>query len=213
MKRGVMLLAFLALAPRAHAQETPSPSPAAPAIEPEYELVVGGRSYPVGLGGQVDVKSGGETVAVRLERRAARAYSGDGIAFRFPAEMAVKREVERELATITLAHPDSVRAMIQLFPVEVDPAEVPRTLLSGLSGDLKLQSARQTKPPGARTRAFGDAQRAGLAMEYQVAGEAIAVECYSWRLASRTLAVTLQYPVAQAEAADKSFAVITGSLR
>lgn len=214
MRRVVVLVTFLSLASAGAAQEA-APSPAAsPSVESEYELVVGGASYPVELDGQADVKTaGGETVAVRLQKRKIRAYTGDGLTFQFSGEMSLKREAENELVTITLDHPDSPHAIVQLFPVEVTPSEVPKSMLTGLAQEFKDKSAKQTKAPGPKSRAFGDAQREGLAMEYQVASETIVVECYAWKGASRTIAVTLQYAADEAEKAEKALAPLTGSIR
>lgn len=212
MKRWVRWAAFLAVAARAWAQEA-APSPA-PSVEPEYELVVGGAVYPVALEGQAEIKSpAGEALTVRLQRRKVRTWSSDGITFQFSGEMNAKREAEGELVTITLDHPDSPHAIVQLFPPEVSDTEVPKALLNGLEKEFKDRSARQTKAPAPRKRAFGETQRDGLTMEYQVAGETMAVECFAWKTADRTIGVTLQYATGDAEKAEKAFSALTASLR
>jgi hypothetical protein len=214
MNRWVRLAAFLAAAARAWAQDA-APSPAAsPSVDPEYELVVGGVEVQIALDGAAEIKSpSGETLSVRLQRRKERTWRSDGITFQFPGEMSAKHEAEGDLVTITLDHPASPHAIVQLFPPEVVPTEVPKTLMTGLEQEFSGKAAKQSKRPESKKRAFGDQQRDGVTMQYQLAGETIVVECYAWKSADRTIAVTLQYATEDAELADKAFSVLTASLR
>ena len=190
----------------AQAPDAPSPSASAapPAISGEFELKFDTATYDVTPEQPFEVKlASGEKVTATLVKRKSRTFKGDGLAFEFSPEFKLQREADGDLVTISLDHPRSPMAMIQIFPGEVKPDDVPKELLDGIKKEFKDKAATLVKEPFAVQRDFKSGKLTGQGLQYKIGGQQIDVEVYSWAQGARTVGLTLQWSADEADVAKQ----------
>ena len=214
--------AWFALTAGALAQSpSPSPSPgaaASPAPEAsvapshEFELTVGTQRIEVAEGQPFTVEVKGEKLTGVLRRLRTRTFAGEGVTFEYDSDFKVSTEREEDAVTITLDHPKSPTALVQVYPGETKPDNLPKELLDGIKGELKTKSATQIKEGLSVQREFKPGKLTGQALEYQVEGQTTHVEVYAFTAGKKTLAVTLQWDLDEAELAKDVFTPLSRSL-
>lgn len=210
------VLALAPLAPLAGQSPDPSASPAAaasPTISGEFELKLDNIPHEVSEGQPFEIKlATGEKVTGLLTRRRTRQFKGEGVSMEYASDFKLTSEKDGDLVTLTLDHPRSPVAMVQVFPAEVKPDDVPKELLDGIRKEFKEKGATTVKEPHAVQREFKAGKRAGQAIQYKIGGQQIEVEIYSWSQAGRTLALTLQWATEEVELAKEVFGPFASSI-
>lgn len=194
MKRALLLLLLAAAA----CAQSPAPT-----LTGEFELKIDGTTIDVSEGHPFEMTVGaqGEKVKATLVRRKTRIYQGGGLKFEFGSDFKLTEERDGDLTTITLDHPRSPMAMIQIFPAEVKPEDVPKELLDGIKKEFKDKAATLTREPAAVQRDFKSGKLTGQGIQYKIGGQQIEVEVYGWSVGARTVALTLQWSTEEADIA------------
>ena len=201
-------------APDASASPSAAPSPAGPGVSNgEFELKIDQMTFDVNEDQAFEVPlPNGEKVKATLTRRKIRHYKSGNLNLDYSGDFKLTEEREGDLTTITLDHPKSPMAMVQVFPSEVKPEDVPKELLDGIRKEFKDKNAKLVKEVYAVQRDFKTGKITGQAIQYQIGGQTIEVEIYAWAVPGRTLAVTLQWAQEEADMAKNLFDPLATSI-
>lgn len=185
----------------------------APNLSGEFELKFEAATYDVSEGQPFEIKlPSGERVQATLIRKKARTYKGDGLTFDFSPDFKLTTDRDGDLITITLDHPRSPMAMVQVFPSEVKPEDVPKELLDGIKKEFKDKSATLTREPFAVQRDFKSGKLTGQGIQYKIGGQQIEVEVYGWAQGPKTIALTLQWATDEADVAKPLLETVATSI-
>lgn len=193
--------------------QSPAPAPS-PTISGEFELKLDSATYDVSEGQPFEVKlASGEKVSATLSRKKARIYQGDGLTLEFSPEFKLTREPDGDLTTLTFDHARSPLAILQIFPPEVKPEEVPKELLDGIKKEFKDKKATVVKDAYAVQREFkGAGKVTGAGLLYSIGAQQIEVEAFSWPVGNKTVAITLQWASDEADLAKQVLAPLASSI-
>jgi hypothetical protein len=187
--------------------------PASAAPPSAVEVEVAGRSYTLRPGETATVTSPkGERIPITLKLRETLHFSGYGMAFDYPGVMRVAAEKDDDFATVTVDGPDSPLVLFQSYGPAYDVEDIRTALreqfVKEFSGDGKsLTSEREVK------RRIGGVERTGTALDFNVAGDSIAVELYAWDKGLRVMTAVFQWRREDQALADRTFNVVTGSYK
>lgn len=156
---------------------------------------------------------GGFALAGATPAQDAARYSESGLAFDYPKEWKAKTDKAGGILTVTVLNDKGTQALVQVHPADADPKAV-RSLMETtfrkvFEGKLVAGSEKAVK------RKVAGAEREGAAMDFEVAkGVAIHFEFFAFPLGAKKPVVCLVFQHAgfDADAAQKGFALIAGSL-
>ncbi len=180
-----------------------------------YELQVGDKVYEVVLNHPLIITTPkGETIELLLRRKKVLHYSGQHLAFDYPAALNLSSETENEVTTLTLEGVASPFVLLQIYPPSNTAEEVLANLLNAFESEYASRQAQfLSGNKGTVSRQIGGATRQGRILKFNLAGQQMVTEIYAFPKNEVVVALILQHDIAEAALAEDYFAIITQSLR
>ncbi len=211
---GVAWLAAAAAQPRVREA---SRAPTAPAPQPaggdsEYELVVGGKGYPIAPDQSVVLQTpSGDKVQVTLRRNPRAQYSGNEISFSYDRSMKLKEENEKEHVQLSLDLPDSFMSLF-IYKVAIGPDVVRKEMAESFRTQMRSQNFRLQRELDTSRQVLGQ-QRKGSRAVYGNGDITATVEVLAFEVGGRTMVAILYTDPDERELAEKCFQQVFETLK